>query len=154
MNNFDFMRNIKPSEITERYWVYETIHFSFHSTHHTGKWLIAVPLEALDETWEKVSEALRAGRLGPAAKAATAMFNKTQVDYKKKMIVVYVDDYKLEEKTKKVLKALRKLGIKQRMRFKRDIETLIGIYGKDSFWIYSKANTTSVIRYAWNKERK
>ncbi len=154
MNNYDFMRNITPSQITDQYWLYSSIRLSFYSTPCTGKWLIAVPLEQLDETWKKVEQALLAGRLGPAAKAATAAFNKTQVDYKQKMIVVYVADFEEELKSKKVLKALRSIGIKKRIKFKRDLETLRGKYGVDSFYAWSQANTNSVNKYAWTKRLK
>ena len=142
---------MKPSEITERHWLYESISFSFCSTYRSGKWLIGLTLEELDEAWEKVSEALHDRRLGPAAKASTATKNLTQVDFQQKMIVVYVDDYAIEEKNLTVLKELRALGFKGTLKFKRDLETYRGTYGKNSFWMYSRINT-NVVRYKWTKE--
>jgi hypothetical protein len=142
---------MKPSEIKSAYWLYRANDFYFHSTSRTGKWIIEVPLDKLDETWAKVDEALMNFQLGPAAKASTAMENSTQAQsHKNKIIVVYVNDYVVEEHTLTVLKGLRDIGITGKLKFKRDAETFSGTYGKNSFWMYSNKGT-EVKRYKWTK---
>src|SRR4051794_25537074 len=65
-----------PSQILDRYWVEanarkNTVRF----TPRSGKWLIFVPLNELDDAWERVKRATKAGLLGNHSKAATALPN-------------------------------------------------------------------------------
>lgn len=147
------MDNTKPSDVKFSYWLYKAFDSSFHSTQHTGKWLIdCKDSEECDELWFKLYAALFAGKLGPAIKASTDVANQLQrASHRGKIIVVYVDDYEEEEAKLKVLKGLRKLGIKKKLRFKRDIETIIGKYGRNSFWMQSPKGL-EVSRYAWSSK--
>lgn len=146
---------MKPSEINSTYWVYamspDNVFSGWSSKYHrTGKWMIYVPDEELDSTWELVAKAVEEG-IAPCAKCSTALPNPRQESHGSKIICVYVDNYETEITNKRVLTSLRNIGIKGKLKFKRDAETFDGVYGKDSFWAYSRKGT-DVVRYKWNQK--
>jgi hypothetical protein len=56
----------KPSEVTEVYWIYSIRKKGEYPkpTIRSGKWLIFVSSEGVDEVWAKVKRATEGGRLG------------------------------------------------------------------------------------------
>lgn len=63
-----------PSEITDAYWISADRRKGkyFKQTEYSGKWLVFVPLEKIDEVWSKIKKATEEGLLGQASKVATA----------------------------------------------------------------------------------
>jgi hypothetical protein len=147
------MKGLTPMEDTESFWHYAANEFGFSSKYHrTGKWIIYVPDDELDDTWETVAKAVSQG-IAPFAKCSTARPNPRQESHGSKIIVVYVHDFHDETADPKVLASLRQIGIKGKLKFKRDAETFDGIYGKNSFWMYSRIGT-NIVRYKWNLQKE
>ena len=97
-------------------------------TDRSGKWLIFVTLDELDDAWAKIKKATQDGLLGNSSKAATARSNATAPDPTKKVICVYTYDCEDREDVMRVRQALRDLGFDRPMPYKTDKATLEGRY--------------------------
>lgn len=82
-----------------------------------------------DATWDRIAEATHGGRLGVGAKAATARSDPEDRGPHRSAIMVYTRDWQDKEDVRRVLVALRRLGITQRLSYKTDSATMEGIYG-------------------------
>ena len=61
-----------PSQIQDDYWVSARARKNrVRYTERSGKWLIFVPLDELDDAWAKIKKATEEGLLGGSSKAAT-----------------------------------------------------------------------------------
>ncbi len=120
----------KPSEITEVYWIYATRKKGIYPkpTHRSGKWLIFVKKENVDEIWEKIKKAVEEGKLGDSAKVSTARRSPLSLNSNNHVICVYTYDYKDEEDVKRIREELRKLGITWKIPYKADKDTMKGKY--------------------------
>ena len=119
-----------PSEITDVYWLRaERKKGSYPDpSQRAGKWLIFVPLAAVDEAWRKIKRATEEGKLGGSSKVGTAQPNPNATNRNSRVICVYSYDWKDEEDVRRVRKELRKLGITDRIPYKSDEDTLSGKY--------------------------
>ncbi len=134
------MTGEKPSEATEVYYLYadrKQGHYR-ESTPRSGKWLIFIPEEAVDEVWARIGEATEQGKLGGSAKVATARPNPLALDPKKRVICVYTYDWTDEADVRRIREELRKLGITQQIPYKTDEDTLKGKYRKKGHTRISK----------------
>jgi hypothetical protein len=84
----------------------------------------------IDGLWRKVTEAVLAGELGPTAKVATAM--PGMADDRSHAVIIYTADWADHEDVRRVLVALRQLGVRSRLSYKTDAATIAGSYGKGS----------------------
>jgi hypothetical protein len=79
-----------PSQILDDYWVSARARKNrVPFTERSGKWLIFVPLDEVDDAWAKIKKATEAGLLGNSSKAATALSNPNAADPTKRVICVY-----------------------------------------------------------------
>jgi len=92
-----------------------------------GKWLIFLEKAETDEMWVKVRNATIEGRLGFSTKVSTAKENPESRD-ERFVIYVYTPDWSNEEEVMNIREELRKLGVEQRIGYKRNIETYHGEY--------------------------
>ncbi len=92
-----------------------------------GKWLLYVPKDSIDQVWKKVAHATLEGELGSSTKVATARQAGPGDEY---VICVYTEDYLDTDDVKRVREKLRGLGFTQRLYYKPDIYTYLGIYSK------------------------
>ncbi len=139
----------KPSKYTKEYWL-----FAFSPTYKeeelteihkrlvkkrrmlgkselkTGKWLIFVNRENINEVWEKIKLATEEGILGIEAKVSTAKPKPTDIGYEKDkhVICVYTYDWTDDKDVKRVREELRKLGITNKIPYKADEDTIKGKY--------------------------
>jgi hypothetical protein len=120
----------KPSEEINVYWLHAEREEGDYpeQTSRSGKWLIFVNVENVDEAWEKVKNATEQGKLGFASKVATAKPNPNAIDPSKRVICVYTYDWKDEKDVRRVREELRRLGITNRIPYKADADTLSGKY--------------------------
>ena len=95
--------------------------------------------EDVDAVWEKVATATLSGRLGCAAKVATAWPNPLARS-SKRVICVYTCDFTDHEDVTRVLVVLRDLGFKERLSYKTDVDTLSGRYGTGTATFVSQPN--------------
>ena len=96
----------------------------------TGKWLIFVNRENIDEVWEKIKSATEQGILGIEAKVSTAKPKPADRGYEKDkhVICVYTYDWTDEKDVKRVREELRKLDITNKIPYKADEDTIKGKY--------------------------
>jgi hypothetical protein len=97
-------------------------------TPRSGKWLIFVKPENVDEVWAKIKKAVEEGKLGDVAKVRTAMPSPLAEDSDTKVICVYTYDWTDEKDVKRIREELRKLGITNKIPYKTDENTLSGKY--------------------------
>ena len=70
------MTDLNPSKIKNDFWIHVTDTNHPHEwTTRSGKWLLFVHFKKLDSIWKLIAEETELGRLGIAAKAATAKPN-------------------------------------------------------------------------------
>ena len=104
-------------------WEYIYHDESFVSSATSGKWLIFFSAQYRAEWWEKISQATREGRLGPAAKVSTVPRGNRYV------ICVYCADTESERTTLQVRGALRELGVTWQVPYKTCAMSASGVKG-------------------------
>lgn len=93
-----------------------------------GKWLVYVSADQIDDVWQTIASATLKGELGVDAKVATArQASSAGGEY---VICVYTENYLNMEDVQRVRDKLRELGFTQRLYYKPDIYTYLGIYSK------------------------
>jgi len=120
----------KPSEVIDVYWIYAMRKMGKYpkSTPRSGKWLIFVDPENVNEVWAKIKDAVEEGKLGNSAKVSTAKPNPLAGKSDAKVICVYTYDWTDEKDVKRIREELRKLGITNKIPYKADEDTLSGKY--------------------------
>jgi hypothetical protein len=83
-----------PSQATDDYWVYARRHKGRYprATVRSGKWLLFIAKEEIDDAWAAIKRATEEGRLGECAKVATARPNSLAISPQKKVMCVYTYD--------------------------------------------------------------
>lgn len=100
-----------------------------------GKWCVFRASIQIDELWASVSSAVMANRLD-LAKCSTAI---RAPDYGgNHVICVYCPHSDDREHVMRVRAILRELGIEEELGYKRDHETLMGVYGTPDEWFYRR----------------
>lgn len=120
----------KPSKVTDVYWIYPIRKKGKYpkATPRSGKWLIFVDPENVDEVWAKIKKAVEEGKLGDSAKVSTAKPNPLAGKSRAHVICVYTYDWTDENDVKRIREELRKLGITNKIPYKADEDTLKGKY--------------------------
>lgn len=90
------------------------------SVRRPGKWLIFVSRSRIDALWDTIRRAVKAGRLGHAAKVSTALPDPQSPDPKKHVIWVYTSNEDDPADVRRVRDALRQLGISWKIPYKSD----------------------------------
>jgi Domain of unknown function (DUF1917). len=123
---------MRPSAIRDEPWVWaERLRGNGPDfTERSGKWLIFVSVEHLDEAWGMVQSATEDGYLGPLSKAATAMPGEFASSSTSKVICVYTYDFEDEADVKRVREELRTRCRVTRASYKTDQDTIEGNYGR------------------------
>jgi hypothetical protein len=119
----------RPSRFTGDYYLHATgPQPSDGLVRRPGKWLIFVSRSRIDALWETIRRAVKAGRLGHAAKVSTALPDPLSPDPKKHVICVYTADENDPTDVRRVRDALRQLGITWKIPYKSDAATRAGQY--------------------------
>lgn len=115
------------------YWVHAVHPNSPHEwTDRSGKWLLFVLLKQLDEKWAIIAKETDLGRLGIAAKSATAKPNELLQNKWVKVICVYTYDSADQQDVMRVRDHLRTLGFVKKLSYKTDQATSEGRYRTQS----------------------
>ncbi len=124
-----------PTEELRDYWKYATSPEvkEFYSTEKTGKWCIFVNPKSIDKAWKAVKLSCAQGKL-LVAKCSTAKSSGTP-KYPKYIICVYNEDWQDIAEIQRVRDTLREIGFTKPLKYKRDIETINGIYGVGEYFI-------------------
>ncbi len=120
----------RPSEVTDDYWLQASRKTGTYpdDTPRSGKWLVFVKKERLDDLWAQIKQAAEEGRLGDAAKTSTARTNANAKDSAAGVICVYTYDWTDEADVKRIREELRALGVTWKIPYKSDHDTLEGKY--------------------------
>ena len=136
MEEFDisyFLKSLKselPSEDLSGYWIGHNTDKNYKNhTHYGGKWLIFSSKDNIDGDWDKVKVAQDKGLLGNKSKVSTAVNYK---QFKSHVICIYTYDSTDKEDLLRVRKGLKEAGFDKPLKYKRDIETIQGVYGTDN----------------------
>jgi hypothetical protein len=105
----------------------------------TGKWLLFVPAEQVDDRWPVVAGATLAGQLEISAKVATALQATPNGKY---IICVHTADCRDRRDVERVLTMLRKLGHGGRLSYKEDGATYARIYDRGAALYVAQASST------------
>ncbi len=98
------------------------------TSNRSGKWLIFVPREQIDNIWLTIKEATEEGILGSAAKVSTALSNPNSTEPNKNVICVYTYDSDDEQDVRRIREELRKMWITEKIPYKPDEATRSGQY--------------------------
>ncbi len=101
-------------------------------TERSGKWLLFVPFQKLDQTWNLIAEETVSGLLGIASKAATAKTNGLARNAWIKVICIYTYDFDDMEDVMRVRARLRELGFIKKLSYKSDQATENGVYASNT----------------------
>ncbi len=147
----DFDDPIVPSQVTDCAWLqfmpddnYEHLH-TYDSTIYdqiqstgnmtllnkipakdriwTGKWLLFREPPAADKLWPTLKESMQQGLLGHSMKAATRPSSNGIV------ICIYTEQWTDVDDIRRVLKPLRSLGAQEKIYYKGDEQTMVGMSG-------------------------
>jgi hypothetical protein len=106
---------------------------SFYSTSKTGKWCVVRSAEKVDELWARVRQAVRDG-IFPAALVSTpsqaAGHGGTFV------ICAFTRDWQNKAEVDAARALLREFGVAESIGYKRDVDTVNGVYGTSDEWTY------------------
>lgn len=119
------MSVLSPSKVTNVTWLYaysKTIDYPL-SGKNGGKWLIFVDIWTVDRIWNIIKKATEDGLLGDSSKVSTAKHSELASD-SKKVICVYTYDWRDEDDAMRIREALRELGIKNKIPYKTNEDTL------------------------------
>ena len=128
------MTSVLPARMKSDYWVHAAHPNPPNDwTDRSGKWLIFVPFNRLDEKWAIIiAKETELGRLGIAAKAATAKPNALSKNKWVKVICVYTYDSADRHDVMRVRDHLRTLGFVKKLSYKTDQATSEGRYRTQS----------------------
>jgi len=124
---------VVPSRAFNRYGFVWARDSDFFSTSKTGKWCIVRSAEEVDELWACVRQAVRDG-IFPAALVSTphqaAGHGGTYV------ICAFTNDWQNKADVDAAREILRGFGVTESIGYKRDVDTVNGVYGTPDEWTY------------------
>lgn len=105
----------------------------------SGKWLIYIKTELVDEIWNKIAHCCIKGLLGCSIKVSPKSINTIS-----HVICVYTNNYFDINDVKKVRNVLKEIGIIQSINYKPDIFTYLCIYRKNKWNIKPSIYATRI----------
>jgi hypothetical protein len=97
-----------------------------------GKWCVFPGESAVDDAWKLIRSAVEAGRL-PAAKVSTKA--AAGLNGNRYVICVYNRDWRDNDEIARARAVLAELGFTEELGYKRDIETIAGVYGLGEWYL-------------------
>jgi hypothetical protein len=123
-------RQRRPSLEREAHWLWADRQVGKYpaTTRRRGKWLVFRHRSQIDEWWDRIRDAVEAGRLGSSAKVSTARPSPFARNPNEHVICVYTYDGEVREDVFRVREELRRLGVTWPISYKPDSTTLAGRY--------------------------
>lgn len=116
---------LSPSTAMRELWLGLTaLRETFASTEKSGKWLVRPP-ETIDKAWIEVLALVSTGAV-ICAKVSTHQGVRFG-GYAGHVICVYTRNWRARKDVMRVREVLRSVGFTERLRYKRDIETVRGL---------------------------
>jgi hypothetical protein len=94
----------------------------------SGKWLIYLQRNEVDEIWKILSSAIRNGKLPYKAKVSTAKPNPNSTSRDLHVVCVYTPNYLFREDVRNCRRILSEIGFEDRLYYKPDIMTFKNMY--------------------------
>lgn len=91
----------------------------------SGKWLVFIQREYVDELWDKIEKLASDGKIW-SAKISTSIHPWSSRG--KHVVCVYTENYLDKQDVMRVRRILKEIGVEARLSYKPDIYTLLGIY--------------------------
>ena len=98
----------------------------------SGKWLVFVSSDKVDNLWGRIVKSTLAGTIGHSAKVSPCNKDDPASGH---VICVYNADYRSIAEVNRVRDGLRRLGVRERIGYKPDIYTHCRIYSGNSWGI-------------------
>ncbi|GAB4326178.1 MAG: hypothetical protein Kow0069_32530 [Promethearchaeota archaeon] len=120
-----------PSDVTDVEWLHVSAPAgaALPPTEYCGKWLVFGPADFVDQFWERVKQATREGRLGPAAKVSTAR-PSPRATSDARVVAVYTRDARDLADVSRVREELRKMGVTRKIPYKLEADSQAGRYSE------------------------
>jgi len=106
----------------------------------SGKWLIFIQREYVDELWDKIVKLANEGKIW-SAKISTLVH--PWASRGNHVCCVYTKNYLDREDVMRVRETLKEIGVESRLSYKPDIYTLLGIYSDNK----ERFNLNRITRY-------
>jgi hypothetical protein len=149
-NNFEtlyqllFKSSVNPSEHMASPWLYassDRLNIP-ENLEKVGKWCIFRGGDEIDASWEKIKDLCKNNKIAMAKVASAtsgAKFNGIHV------ICVYTLDYSNTSEVMEIRELLKKNGFTEDIGYKRDIETINGVYGEKEWYYHDEAKKGMVL---------
>ena len=120
----------KPSKIKSKFWLHAEIKKGIYKPYSekSGKWLLFIPREQIDQTWAVIKKYTEDGRLSGEAKVSTAKKNPNAIRENVHVICIYTYDWEDKEDVMRIGVELRKLDFTKPISYKTDGDTLAEKY--------------------------
>lgn len=105
----------------------------FYSTDQTGKWCVVRNASDIDALWAQVRQAVRDGKFRAALVSSprqAATHGNTYV------ICAFTRDWQDKADVDAAREVLRNFGVTEELGYKRDVDTVNGVYGTPEEWTY------------------
>ncbi len=122
--------NLAPTKIRDAYWI-ESAAPSGNWSENSEKWLLFISTGRIDSVWRIIDLETKAGRLGIAAKVATAKHNELSISTRVRLICVYTYDCTNLDDVRRVRQRLRELSFVKKISYKTDAATNEGKYSQN-----------------------
>lgn len=137
---YKLMDSELPSKNRLRNWLYcaQPGLKEFSSNKNTGKWCIFKSVEEIDDAWEKVKVLAQESKI-LVAKTSTSISSGTE-RFPNYVICIYSLDCTNMDEVMRIRECLRGVGFTEPLKYKRDIDTITGVYGDGEFLIDESKN--------------
>lgn len=121
-----------PIENEFRFWINYTKN-GFKSNSESGKWCIFSSESTIESKWSKIKKLIDDDKIIHAKVSTKRYLPMSRA--KKYIICVYTKNFNDVEDLNKTREALRTVGLNRPLNYKRDIDTMNGIYGKNEYYL-------------------
>jgi len=130
---YALLNSPKPSLNRVEYWLAHFSDFDEYKQHTDlgGKWLVFCSANEVDNIWAKIKDAQDKHLLGQMSKVSTATGRGGNHNSEHVICVYTYDSSDIEDLTR-VREGLKTIGINKVIPYKRDLETINGVYGTDN----------------------
>lgn len=125
--------DVLPTRATDRHGFLWVRPADFYSTEKTGKWCIVRPASEIDALWAQVRQAVLDGHFRAALVSTPSQAASLGDTY---VICAFTSDWKDQAEVNAARDVLRGFGVTESIGYKRDVETVRGVYGTPDEWTY------------------
>lgn len=125
--------DILPTQATNRWGFIWERPDGFFSTDETGKWCVVRNATDIDELWAQVRQAVRDGKFQAALVSSPRQAASHGGTY---VICAFTRNWQDKADVDAAREVLRGFGVTEELGYKRDVDTINGVYGVPEEWTY------------------